>query len=242
MGASTLALCIAANASLDFGVATALCSIESSEAQLAQRLVGMRAAITSAELRRGVPGHRWPKLLNIAQLLAAAPLWIDDSPQLEMSSLFTRLEQLKAENELRLVVIDSIHGFTTTAGPAPDSPSIAGLLFTLRKVARQLELSVIVTMEVVGDCEKRWDKRPQLRDLPCYFELAAPRDVVLLLYRDEYYDIDSERVGELDVMVAENRGGPVGRVTLTFDARIPRVLNFSASPNITPVFPVQAPV
>jgi DNA-binding SARP family transcriptional activator len=232
MGASTLALSIAANASIEFGISTALFSIESSEAQLAQRLVGMRTRIPGAELRSGrVAEQRWPKILRASQQLASAPLWIDDSPQLEVKSVISRIERLKSESATRLVIIDSIHGLSTDGRPSLEPAAIASALFGLRAAARQLDVSIVVTMEVSGHCEDRPDKRPQLKDLPGYYELAAQRDLVLLLYRDEYYDAESERVGEMDVTVVENRNGPVGRVTLTFMARIPVILNFAMSPD-----------
>jgi DNA-binding SARP family transcriptional activator len=227
MGASTLALSIAANASIDFGVSTVLFSIESSEAQLAQRLVGMRTRIPGADLRRGrVAEQRWPKILRAAQQLASAPLRIDDSPQLEVKTLLSRIERLKGDSAIRLVIVDSIHGMTTDGRPSIEPAAIASTLFGLRAAARQLDVSIIVTMEVSAHCEDRPDKQPQLKDLPGYYELAAQRDLVLLLYRDEYYDAGSERIGEMDVTVAENRNGPVGRVTLTFMARIPVIHNF----------------
>jgi DNA-binding SARP family transcriptional activator len=231
MGATTLALSIAANASIEMGISTALFSIESSEAQLAQRFVGMRARIPSAELRGGrVAERRWPKVLRASQQLASAPLWIDDSPQLEVKSVISRIERLKNESATRLVIIDSIHGLTTDGRPSLEPSAIAAALFGLRAAARQLDVSIIVTMEVSGHCENRMDKRPQLQDLPGYYELAAQRDLVLLLYRDEYYDAESERVGEIDVTVVENRNGPVGHVVLTFMARIPVILNFCTGP------------
>lgn len=243
MGATTLALSIAANASIELGVSTALFSIESSEAQLAQRFVGMRARIPSAELRRGrVAEQRWPKLLRASQQLASAPLWIDDSSQLEVKSVLSRIERLKNESATRLVIIDSIHGLTADGRPALEPASIAAALFGLRAAARQLDVSIIVTMEVSGHCENRMDKRPQLQDLPGYYELAAQRDLVLLLYRDEYYDAESERVGEMDVTVAENRNGPAGRVVLTFMARIPVILNFCTGPEADTAGEGQAPV
>jgi replicative DNA helicase len=226
MGATTLALSIAANAIIELGISTALFSIESSEAQLAQRFVGMRTRIPGAELRRGrVAEQRWPKILRASQQLASAPLWIDDSPQLEVKSVISRIERLKKESATRIVIIDSIHGLTIDGRPSLEPTAIASALFGLRAAARQLDVSIIVTMEVSGHCENRIDKRPQLQDLPGYYELAAQRDLVLLLHRDEYYDAESERVGEMDVTVAENRNGPVGRVVLTFMARIPVVLN-----------------
>jgi replicative DNA helicase len=92
-------------------------------------------------------------------------------------------------------------------------------------------VSIVVTMEVSGHCENRVDKRPQLRDLPGYYELAAQRDLVLLLYRDEYYDAASERVGEIEVTIAENRNGPIGNLVLTFMARIPLILNYPTNPD-----------
>jgi replicative DNA helicase len=167
MGATTLALSIAANATIDLGISTALFSIESSEAQLAQRFVAMRARIPIAELRRGsVAEQRWPKILRASQQLAAAPLWVDDSPQLELPSVFSRIERLKDEHSMRLIIIDSIHGLTTNGRPSLDPTSIAATLFGLRAAARQLDVSIIVTMEVSGHCENRVDKRPQLRDSP----------------------------------------------------------------------------
>lgn len=243
MGATTLALSIAANASIELGVSTALFSIESSEAQLAQRFVGMRARIPSAELRRGrVAEQCWPKLLRASQQLASAPLWIDDSPQLEVKSVISRIERLKNESATRLVIIDSIHGLTTDGRPSLEPTAIASALFGLRAAARQLDVSIIVTMEVSGHCENRMDKRPQLQDLPGYYELAAQRDLVLLLYRDEYYDAESERVGEMDVAVAENRHGPIGHVVLTFMARIPVILNFCMGPEADTAGQGQPPV
>jgi DNA-binding SARP family transcriptional activator len=226
MGVTTLTLTIGMKASVDFGIPTAFFSAESSETQVAQRFVAMRGRISSAELRRGdIAEQRWPKILKASQMLAAAPLYVDDSVQLDVESIFAKLQQLREQSATRLVIIDSIHDLTVDGGPALDSHSIAGLLMKLRQIARQLDLSMIVTMEVFGDCEKRLDKRPQLQDLPGHFELAARRDLVLLLYRDDYYYADSERTCELDVIVAENRHGPVGQVSLIFDARIPQLLN-----------------
>lgn len=232
IGATTLALSIAANATIDLGISTALFSIESSEAQLAQRFVAMRAQIPIAELRRGsVAEQRWPKILRASQQLAVAPLWVDDSPQLDLTSVLSRIRRLKDEHSMRLIIIDSIHGLTTNGRPSLDPTSIAATLFGLRAAARQLDVSIIVTMEVSGHCEDRVDKRPQLRDLPGYYELAAQRDLVLLLHRDEYYYADSDRVAEMDVIVAENRNGPVGHAVLTFMARIPVIMNLYTGPD-----------
>jgi DNA-binding SARP family transcriptional activator len=226
MGVTTLALTIAGNASIDLGIPTALFSIESSEAQLAQRFVGIRAGISGVELRRGrVSESRWPKILKASQALAAAPLYVDDSAQLDVRSILAKLQRIDDQGAMRLVIIDSIHGLAADGGLALDSRSIAGLLFELRQAARHLDLAMIVTMEVLGDCEMRPDKRPQLRELPGYFEIGARRDLVLLVHRDEYYFADSERVGELDVIVAQNHHGPVGQLSLAWDARVPRVLN-----------------
>jgi DnaB-like helicase C terminal domain/Bacterial transcriptional activator domain len=236
MGATTLALSIATNAAIGLGTPTALFSIESSEAQLAQRLVGMRARIPGAELRRGVAEQNWPKLLRASQQLASAPLWIDDSPQLDVKSVVSRIERLRGQSATRLVIIDSIHGLTVDGRPALEPVSIAAALYGLRAAARQLDVSIIVTMEVSGQCENRMDKRPLLQDLPGYYEVAAQRDLVLLLHRDEYYYADSDRVAEMDVIVAENRNGPVGRAVLTFMARIPVIMNLytgSDPPSVT---------
>ena len=237
MGVTTLALAIAANVSIDLAIPIAVFSIESSEAELAQRFVAMRTRIPGAELRRGkVAEQRWPKILKASQVLASATLYVDDTPQLEVREILAKVDRLKDQSAIRLVIIDSIHGLAADGGLARDSPSIASLLFELRQAARELDLSIVVTMEVFGDVEKRPDKKPQLQDLPGYFEVAAARDLVLLLYRDEYYDVESEQIGELDIIVAENRHGPVGKVSVGFDARIPRVFNLpsetdTGSPN-----------
>lgn len=230
MGVTTLALMIAAHVSIDLGIPTATFSTESSEADLTQRFVAMSARISGAELRRGkVAEQRWPKILKASQLLASAPIFIDDTPKLEVQEILAKVQRLKDQSATRLIIIDSIHGLAFDGSLARDSPSIAGMWSELRQAARELDVSIIVTMEVLGDVEKRLDKKPQLRDLPGYFEVAAARDLVLLLYRDEYYDVESERIGELDIIVAENRHGPVGRVSVGFDARIPRVFNLPAS-------------
>jgi replicative DNA helicase len=231
MGVTTLALSIATNAAIGLGTPTALFSIKSSEAQLAQRLIGMRARIPSAELRRGVDEQSWPKLLRASQQLASAPLWIDDSPQLDVNSVVSRIERLRSESVMKLIIIDSIHGLTVDTQPTLEPTSIAAALHSLRAAARQLDVSIMVTMEVSSQCENRMDKRPLLRDLPGYYELAAQRDLVLLLHRDEYYYADSDRVAEMDVIVAENRNGPVGHAVLTFMAQVPVVMNLYTGPD-----------
>jgi replicative DNA helicase len=119
-----------------------------------------------------------------SQRLASAPLWIDDSPQLDVESVISRIERLRGESTTRLVIIDSIHGLTVDDRPALEPASIAAALRSLRAAARQLNVSIIVTMEVADQCENRVDKRPLLRDLPGYYEFAAhSATLVLLLHR-----------------------------------------------------------
>lgn len=228
MGTTALALTIAMNASVELGVATALISTEMSETQLAQQLVGMRARVSQGDLRHGrVQESRWPKILNASQAISEAPVSIDVATQLDVGEVVERVRVAARERHARLVVLDSIHGISNEGDRALDGPSVARAVIALRDAAREHDLAILVTIEVLGDCEKRADKRPKLGDLPGHYELGARPDAVLLLYRDDYYDAESEQPGVVEIDVAETRQGDVGRISVTIDPRTARVANLA---------------
>lgn len=231
MGASTLALTLGSTAALDLGMTCVLFCPEMTEAELSHRLIGMRARISSASIRMGrVRSLEWPRLLKATQKLSEANLLLDTTPTLSLAHMREAVEGFEREHgiPIDLVVVDDSHLLSGEASLSRDSPAAAQVLFDLRRYARDSERTIIATTKVAADCEARPDKRPTLRDLPGYSAIASRPDVVLFLYRDDYYHSDSEHINELEIIVAGNRGSDAtGVATTVFIPRGPRIVNLA---------------
>ena len=226
MGKSALATNIAENASVDHGKPVAMFSLEMSETELAQRFIASQAKLDGDDLRKGrVKPDRWPKVVKATQKLAAAPLFIDDSSDLGILELRAKARRLHARHELGLVVVDYLQLMR------PEHPSdsrveqIGQISRGLKLLARELNIPVIAVSQLSRAVESRPDKRPLLSDLRESGQIEQDADLVMFIYRDEYYNRDSERLGEADIIVAKHRNGPVGEVVLTFLSRYPKFAN-----------------
>jgi replicative DNA helicase len=230
MGKSALVANIAENASLA-GHAVALFSLEMSESELAQRFIASQANIAGEKLRRGkVASGEWPRILNACQKLSAAPLFIDDSSDtgvLEIRAKCRRLHS-QVENGLGLVIVDYLQLMRSEARIENRVEQVAQMSRGLKGLARELEVPVIALSQLSRQVEQRGgDKKPILSDLRESGAIEQDADVVMFIYREEYYDHDSERPGEADIIIAKHRNGPVGEKTLTFMREFPKFFNFA---------------
>ena len=230
MGKSALVCNIAENAAVEHNRPVALFSLEMAEAELAQRFVASQARIKGEELRKGrVAEQRWPKILTASQRLADAPLWVDDSSDVGVLEIRAKARRLhsQCENGLGLIIIDYLQLMRTDSRYDSRVTAVGELSRGLKILARELGVPVIALSQLSRAVESRPDKKPMLSDLRESGNLEQDSDLVMFIYREEYYEEDSERSGEADLVIAKHRNGAVGTVTLTFHKEYPKFMNYA---------------
>jgi replicative DNA helicase len=232
MGKSALVCNIAENAAVEHGKPVALFSLEMAEAELAQRFVASQARIKGEELRKGrVAEQRWPKILTASQRLARSPLWVDDSSDVGMLEIRAKARRLHsqcaAEGGLGLIIIDYLQLMRTDSRYDNRVTAVGELSRGLKILARELGVPVIALSQLSRAVEQRSPKKPQLSDLRESGNLEQDADLVMFIYRDEYYEAESERPGEADLIIAKHRNGATGEVTLTFQKEYPKFMNYA---------------
>lgn len=219
MGKSSLALSIALNAAKRFGARVAIFSLEMSNEQLVQRLLSMETGIDSHRLRLGdVHEDEWPILLEAANMLASTSIFIDDTPAASVAEVRTKSRRLYAEHGLDLLIIDYMQLMTgPSAGRSENrQQEISYISRSLKSLARELNVPLIALSQLSRAVESRSDKRPMLSDLRESGSIEQDADVVLFIYREDYYIEDSDRQNIADVLVAKHRHGSTGNVSLYF--------------------------
>jgi replicative DNA helicase len=230
MGKSALMANFAENAALHTGgKAVALFSLEMSESELAQRFIASQASIKGDDLRKGkVPPARWGKILAASNRLAESSLFIDDSSDLsvlDVRAKTRRLAQQQADG-LGLVLIDYLQLMRATGQSDNRAEQVGQISRGLKTLARELDVPVIALSQLNRGVEQRSDKRPMLSDLRESGAIEQDADLVMFIYRDEYYDEDSEDEGIAEVHIAKHRNGGLSTVKLTFQAEYPRFMSY----------------
>jgi replicative DNA helicase len=222
MGKSALVANFAENAVLA-GHAVALFSLEMSESELAQRFVASQARIKGEDLRRGkVAEQRWPKILEACQRLAEAPLYVDDSSDTGVLEIRSKCRRLHSQVKNGLGLMRSEGRIESRV------EQVAQMSRGLKGLARELNVPVIALSQLSRAVEQRGgEKKPVLSDLRESGAIEQDADLVMFIYRDEYYEKDSERPGEADIIIAKHRNGPVGEVVLTFQKEYPKFMNYA---------------
>jgi replicative DNA helicase len=230
MGKSALVANIAENAALK-GHPVALFSLEMSESELAQRFVASQARIRGEELRRGrVAESKWQKILTACQTLAEAPLWIDDSSDTGVLDVRAKARRLhyQVEGGLGLIIVDYLQLMRHEGRVESRVEQVGQISRGLKGLARELNVPVIAISQLSRAVEQRGgEKKPILSDLRDSGQIEQDSDLVMFIYREEYYDKESERPGEADIIVAKHRNGPVGDVVLTFQRDYPKFMNYA---------------
>ncbi len=227
MGKSALVANIAENAALDHGHAVALFSLEMSESELAQRFVASQAGIKGEDLSKGrVPEKRWAKIVAATNRLSQAPLYIDDSSDVGLLEIRAKARRLHAQKQLGLVIVDYLQLLRADSRIENRVEQVGQMSRGLKILARELHVPVIALSQLNRGVEARTDKRPLLSDLRESGSIEQDADVVMFIYRDEYYNDDSEREGEADIIISKHRNGALGEVTLTFRKEFPKFMNF----------------
>ncbi len=220
MGKTSLALNVAQNAAKRYGARVGVFSLEMSNEQLVQRLLSMETGIDSHRLRLGqVHDDEWPILLEAANLLANTAIFIDDTPAATVNEIRTKCRRLYAEHGLDLVLIDYMQLMSGQSGGGREAnrqQEISFISRSLKGLARELNVPVIALSQLSRAVEGRSDKRPMLSDLRESGSIEQDADVVLFIYREDYYIEDTDRQNIADVIVAKHRHGSTGTVSLFF--------------------------
>jgi replicative DNA helicase len=238
MGKSALVANIAENAALGVGhpehrrYPVVLFSLEMSESELAQRFVASQSKTHGDELRRGrVPERKWPTILEACDRLAQAPLYVDDSSDTSVLDVRAKARRLhhQLDGGLGMIIVDYLQLMRHEGRVESRVEQVSQISRGLKSLARELDVPVIAISQLSRAVEQRGgDKRPQLSDLRESGQIEADSDLVMFIYREEYYlKEESERPGEADVIIAKHRNGPVGDIVLTFQKQYPRFMNYA---------------
>lgn len=228
MGKTSFGLTVAHQAALQNGVPTGIFSLEMSKAQLVQRVLCAEAMVDMQKVRSGDLNEMdWNKLAEAAAKLTAIPLYIDDSAGISVRQLRAKARRLKAEKGLGLIVIDYLQLMQGSSRSENRQQEIAEISRSLKGLAKDLNVPVIALAQLSRSVEQRDKKRPIMSDLRESGSLEQDADVVMFIYREEYYKPDTEKKGIAEIIIAKQRNGPTGTVELAFLKEYTRFMNLA---------------
>ena len=220
MGKTALALTIGQNVALRESQTVGIFSLEMSAVQLVTRMLCSEARVDMSRVRNGQLSERdFHRLADIAGKMSEAKIYIDDHADMNVMELRSRCRRLMAEHNLGLVIIDYLQlmsGGKTGGGGENRQQEISTISRGLKALARELDIPVLVLSQLSRAVESRPNKRPMLSDLRESGAIEQDADLVMFIYRDEYYDQQSEKQGIAEIIVGKQRNGPVGTVELQF--------------------------
>ncbi len=226
MGKTALALNIAAYAAFHKNVPTAIFSLEMSREQIATRLLCSESMIDSQKLRTGTLNEDdWLKMAETVSIMAGSKIYIDDTPGVTPGEIRAKCRKLKLEKGLGLIVIDYLQLMSSGKKSESRQNEVSEISRALKAVAREMEAPVILLSQLSRACEQRADKRPMLSDLRESGAIEQDADVVNFIYRDEYYNPDTEKKGIAEIIIAKQRNGPTGTVDLLYWGKYTRFAN-----------------
>lgn len=219
MGKTALSLAMAMNSAIRKQKKVGIISLEMSKEQLVERMLCSRLEVDSWKLHKGMLDERdFEKLGPVMDELSTASIFIDDGMSNSVTELRSKARRLKMEKGLDLLMIDYLQLMGGGANSSNNRvQEISEISRGLKELARELHIPVIALSQLSRSVESRPDKRPILSDLRDSGSIEQDADVVMMLYRDDYYNEDSEAKNELEVNVLKHRNGAVGRISLVFD-------------------------
>jgi replicative DNA helicase len=230
MGKSALGLCIAANLAVRAQEPVALFTLEMSKAEVTQRLMCSEAKVESQRLRTGkLAVDDWPRLTAACDKLAKAPIYVDDTGSITMMELRSKARRLKSrEPSLSLIVVDYLQLMTSGTTVENRVQEVSQISRQLKVLARDLDLPILAMSQLSRAVEQRHDKRPILSDLRESGSIEQDSDLVIFVYRDEYYNDESDQQGLAELILAKHRNGPTDMVKLSFLKRYAKFADLAA--------------
>ena len=229
MGKTAFALNIAEYVTVKQNVTTAIFSLEMSKEQLAKRILAMNSRVDSQKLRTGdLSDEEWMDIVDSAKTIGETNLIIDDTPGISVGELRSKCRKLKIEKNLGLVMIDYIQLMTGGKRAESRQQEISEISRSLKALAREIDAPIIALSQLSRKVESRDDKRPMLSDLRESGAIEQDADVVMFIYRDEYYNKDTENPGVTEIIIGKQRNGPIGTVRLGWKSELTKFVNLQS--------------
>jgi len=228
VGKTAFSLNVAQNVAARAKETVAIFSLEMAASQLVQRMIASEGNIDGHKLRTGLLEEQdWQKLTMAMSTLSEAPIYIDDSPGVTVFDIKTKARRLKAEKGLGLILIDYIQLIHGRGKSDNRQQEISEISRHLKGIARELDVPVIALSQLSRAVEQRQDKRPMLSDIRESGSIEQDADIVAFLYRDDYYNPETEKQNIIEIIIGKQRNGPVGKVELVFLKNFNKFLNYA---------------
>ncbi len=235
IGKTSLALSLAHNTALKYHNSIAVFSLEMSKDQLAQRLLSMDARIDQQRLRTGtIEEDEWDRIVYAMDTLSESNIWIDDTAGISTMEMRSKARRLHAEHGIDLIIVDYLQLMQATIGGKRNEnrvQEISEISRSLKGLARELNVPVLALAQLSRAVESRQSKVPQLSDLRESGSIEQDSDIVMFIYRDDLYNQESERKNIADIIIAKHRNGPVGEISLYFQASQTRFRDLELNPS-----------
>ncbi len=230
MGKTSFALNIATAASLRAGKKIAIFSLEMSREEIVNRIWFSSALVESNKIKTGeVQPDDWTRLINAMKLLSPANIYVDDTAAVTVMDIRAKCRRLMAERGLDLIIIDHIQLMQGSRRTENRQQEISEISRSLKMLAKDFNIPVLVLSQLSRASKDRQDKRPVLTDLRESGAIEQDADVVLMLYRDEYYNPNTETPGQAEVIIAKHRSGETGKIMLNWQGEYTRFSDFDYS-------------
>jgi replicative DNA helicase len=208
-----------------------------SKEQLVNRLFAMESHVDAQKMRTGdLNEAEWQELINKAGDIAESKLIIDDTPGITVPELRTKCRKYKSQNGLEMVFIDYLQLMNSAKSGGADSrqQEISEISRSLKSLAREIGVPIVALSQLSRAVESRPNRRPMLSDLRDSGAIEQDADVVMFIYRDDYYNPDTEKKGIAEINVAKQRNGPIGTIELSWQAQYTKFANLAGAQNRTP--------
>jgi replicative DNA helicase len=227
MGKTSFVLNIAQYAAIHANIPVGIFSLEMAKDQLVQRMLSSEANVELQKIRTGdLTESEWIKLVQSARPLSQAPIFIDDTPGLTVTQMRSKARRLKMEHGLGMIIIDYLQLMSGSGRVENRQQEISEISRSLKALARELQVPVVTLSQLSRAPEARTDHRPMLSDLRESGAIEQDADLVAFLYRDEYYNPDTEKKNIAEVIIAKQRNGPTGTVELVWLGQFTKFANY----------------
>lgn len=217
MGKTAFVLNIAQYVAFKQNETVAIFSLEMSKEQLVNRLFSLESKVDSQHIRTGnLTDPEWEKLIESAGIIGKSKLIIDDTPGISISELRSKCRKYKLEHGLKMIIIDYLQLMSGSGRTDSRQQEISDISRSLKALARELSVPVMALSQLSRAVEQRPDHRPMLSDLRESGAIEQDADVVMFIYRDDYYNKDTELKGVAEIIIAKQRNGPIGTINLAW--------------------------
>jgi replicative DNA helicase len=235
MGKTALVLNIAANMAFRQKLPLAMFSLEMSKEQLMNRLIAVEADIKAQNIRTGqLSDEEWKNLIKVSGIISESEMIIDDTPGITFSELRSRARKYKLDHDIRIIFIDYLQLMAGSRNSDNRQQEVSEISRALKSLARELDIPIVALSQLNRSVEQREDHRPMLSDLRESGAIEQDADVVMFIYRDDYYHKDSEKTGETEIIIAKQRNGPIGTTTLAWVPELTKFRNIAHGKGFAP--------